>query len=116
MKEVTRSEMLTKIGPQVFTNLNQVITQHGQNIPQENLVSLLIILMENPNHLQSKEGRDLFRLAKKMISGSEAESIIFGESISPERKKNLEKVMNFYELKKLQIESALNDAIEQGIL
>ena len=51
-----------------------------------------------------------------MISGSEAESIIFGESISPERKKNLEKVMNFYELKKLQIQSALNDAIEQGIL
>lgn len=103
--------MLTKIGPQVFTNLAQVITQHGQNIPLENLASLLVILQENPNHLQSREGRDLFRLARKMIKGSEYETMLFGEYISAERSKELEKVMNYYEEKRGNLEAFCNHYI-----
>ena len=103
--------MLTKIGPQVFTNLAQVITQHGQNIPLENLASLLVILQENPNHLQSREGRDLFRLARKMIRGSEYETMLFGEYISAERHRELEKVMNYYAEKRGNLEAFCNHYI-----
>lgn len=84
MNAHTKSGQLIKLGTLVLNNLIDIFTQNGPSIPPERAATVLIMLKNHTESLQTPEGRKLFLIAKALIKGTEWEDVVFPKPKSQE--------------------------------